>query len=314
MNKMRILFLGSGAFGLPTLETLVAAHDLVGVISQPARPAGRRRVATPTPIAEFAQALACPLHCPADANDAATVAWAEAQRADAAVVIAFGQKLQTALLRALGGVVVNLHASLLPKFRGAAPINWAIVRGERETGVSVISIAPRMDAGLVYARRALMIDPDETAGELHDRLAALGPAVIADVLAAAAAGALAGEEQDETAVTRAPKLTKADGHVSFDAPPAVVRAHVHGMTPWPAARVTWVRSDRGERVPLTLRRVADAPEVETAAPPGTLLPDQMVAARGGAVRLLELQLPGKRPMPVDRFVHGQPLPAVDRLE
>lgn len=311
---MRVVFLGSGAFGLPTLEALAESHELVGVISQPARPAGRRRVATPTPVSARAEALSCPLHCTAQANDEATICWARALRADAAVVVAFGQKLHVGLLESLGGTVVNLHASLLPKYRGAAPINWAMVRGETETGVSVISVAERMDAGAVHAQRRVKIDPDQTAGELHDRLALLGPTAVGEVLAAAASGPLSGMGQDETLVTQAPKLTKKDGAICFDADPVAVRCRVHGMTPWPAARVTWVRQDRAQRVPLTLRRVVEAGPVDAGVAPGTVLADHVVAARGGGVRLLELQLPGKRPMTVDQFVRGNPMPAGDRLE
>ena len=310
---MRVLFLGSGAFGLPTLEALMADHTVVGVVSQPARPAGRKRKATPTPVAAYAETMAVPLRCTPDANMDDTAAWADALKPEATVVVAFGQKLQSNLLARLGPFVVNLHASLLPRYRGAAPINWALLRGETETGVSVISIAERMDAGLVYARRRTPIQSDETAGQLHDRLAVLGPEAIAEVLAAAAVGKLVGEVQDEAHVTRAPKLSKADGNVTFDATPAAVRCRIHGLTPWPAARVTWERRDLGTAMTLTLHRVVECDSPIGEAAPGTVLDGHRIAVRGGAVRLLEVQAPGKRPMAIDAFVRGTPMSPGDRL-
>ena len=212
---MRLILLGSGAFGLPTFKHLHAHHDVCAVISQPDRPAGRKRQLTATPVAQWAADVGLPTFKPDDANAPQTVAQLAAYKADAAVVIAFGQKLSPLLIDALGRLVVNLHASLLPKYRGAAPINWAMIHGEQATGVSVISLAQKMDAGLIYATAQTPIDPLETAGELHDRLAALGPAVVSDVLRAFADGSLRGVPQDERLATRAPKLSKADGHVDF---------------------------------------------------------------------------------------------------
>ena len=310
---MRILFLGSGAFGIPTLDALRSHHELVGIVSQPARPAGRRRTATATPVAAYAASLDCPLRCTENANIDETAAWVASLNPDATVVVAFGQKLLPDLLSVLGPVVMNLHASLLPKFRGAAPINRALMCGEKQTGVSVISIAERMDAGLVYAQKSTAIGEEETAGELHDRLAALGAPVVEAVLAAAATGSLHGAVQDESQVTQAPKLTKADGTVCFDATPDAVRCRVHGLTPWPSARVTWRRRKSGQPVPLTLLRVAVSDQPIGNATAGTVLQGHHVAVRNGAIRLLEVQLPGKRPMRIDDFVRGNPMPAGDSL-
>ncbi len=310
---MRLIFLGSGEFGLPTLKHLSQQHDVAAVISQPDRRAGRGRRLAATPIAAWAQAAGLTVHKTDDADQAQLVSQVRDLHADAAVVVAFGQKLGVPLIDAIGRLAVNLHASLLPKYRGAAPINWAILNGDTQTGVSVISLAQRMDAGLIYAVADTPIDPMETAGELHDRLALMGINLIARVLDDFAAGTLAGQPQDEAQATRAPKLTKADGRVSFDATADEVRRRVHGLTPWPGAHVTWKRRDDATEQPLTLRRVAPEPGTVEQPSPGTILEDHCVAVRDGAVRLLEVQLPGKRVMTIDDFARGHRLRPGDTL-
>ena len=255
---MRLIFLGSGEFGLPVLGDLRSRHELVGVMTQPDRPAGRRRQMTPTAVAQWATERGITVWKVEDVNEPSIVERVTSMGVDGGVVIAFGQKLGEALIESLGGLAVNLHASLLPKYRGAAPISWAMIRGERETGLSVIGLAQRMDAGLVYGQVGTSIDPLETAGELHDRLSQMGPGLIEQVLSRFESGQLTGEAQDGAFVSKAPKLSKADGYVDFDADAEEVRCRVHGLTPWPGARVTWVR-DRGvgiERTDLILRRVA----------------------------------------------------------
>lgn len=228
---MRIVFLGSAEFGLPTLKRLHDRHEVVAVVSQPDRPAGRKRKLAPTPVAAFARDQGMTVHTTDDVNTDEFVDTIRRLEADAGIVIAFGQKLGQPLVAALGRLAVNLHGSLLPKYRGAAPVNWAVINGETETGLTVISLAQRMDAGLIYAQSATPIDPLETAGELHDRLAAMGPDLIEKVLADFDVGALQGREQDESQATRAPKLSKADGWVAFDADATQVRCRIHGLTP-----------------------------------------------------------------------------------
>ncbi len=297
---MRIVFLGSGAFGLPTFERLAAEHELVLVVSQPARPAGRSRRPTPTPIAARAAELGRPVLTP-ERLDAAAVARITGEPADAHVVIAYGHKIPPAVVDA--AFSINLHASLLPRWRGAAPINHAMIAGDAETGVSVIGLAQRMDAGLVYATRTTPIDPRETAGELHDRLAAMGPDAVAEVLAARARGEAdaLGRPQDEAAATRAPKLSKADGRLDLARPAVELRRRVHGLTPWPGCAI-----ELGG-ITLKLLRVADEPAIPDApvAPPGTLLADGTLATGQGRLRLLEVQPAGKRPMAWDDFRRGR---------
>ncbi len=317
---MRVIYIGSGDFGLPTLARLAELHDVVAVVSQPDRPAGRRRQLTPTPVAQWAQQHGLNVLKSDNVNEPAFVGRISELKPDAGVVVAFGQKLSPELIAALGKLAVNVHGSLLPRYRGAAPVNWAVINGERETGVTVIGLAQRMDAGAMYAQARTPIAPADTAGEVHDRLAALGPDLVQDVLARLERGELEPQPQDDTQATRAPKLTKADGTVDFAQPAERVRARVHGLTPWPGCRVQWRRGKGGEAGTLTLRRVEAMPDVPAViaqrwpdAEPGRVLDEQLVMTGGGVVRLLELQAPGTRVMPADAFARGHGLGPGDRL-
>jgi methionyl-tRNA formyltransferase len=294
---VRVVFLGSGAFGVPTLESLAARHQVVAVVSQPDKPAGRGKVLTPTPIAVRAAELGIPVLKPADINEASVRATVRGFAADAWVVIAFGQKLSRELLA--GVFAVNLHGSLLPAYRGAAPIQRAVMDGCAETGVSVISLAERMDAGLVYATRSRTIGGRETSDEVHDQLALLGPEVIGDVLSRHAAGTLVGEVQDESKATRARKLSKAEATVDLaelDARTACAR--INGLNSWPGCTV--VIGD----LPAKLLRVSECEGRGGGVP--VLGADGVVQARAGAIRILEIQPVGGKPMTIAEFLNGRP--------
>jgi len=309
---MKLVFVGSGEFGLPTLQALHETRGVMGVVTQPDRPAGRKRKLTPTAIATWAQKCGLPILKTRNANDQESIDIIKGWAPDASVVVAFGQKLGPQLLAALGELTVNLHASLLPKYRGAASINAAIVQGETQTGLSVISLAERMDAGLVYGQVSTAIDPQETAGELHDRLAAMGPALIERVLAEHDAGTLEGQPQDESQVTYAKKMSKADGVVDFADDAETVRNRIHGLTPWPGVHVDWHSKD-GTRQTLMLRRAAAA-AVEHGASPGEIVDEQGgVACGSGVLRLLEVQTPGKRRVAIEEFLRGHDLKPGDYL-
>ena len=314
---MRLIYFGSGAFGLPTLQRLHAEHELLAVVTQPDKHAGRKRVLTPTPVGQWAEAHGLPSFKEADVNTPAFVQGIAGLRPEASVVIAFGQKLSPELIGVMGRLAVNLHSSLLPKYRGAAPINWAMIRGEAETGVSVIALAQRMDAGQVYAAQALPIDPMETAGELHDRLAQLGPDAVGRVLGALERGTLQPIPQDDANATPAPKLRKADGTVDFHQPAACVRARVHGLTPWPGCQVHWHRNAPSEASPEVLRLLrveADPTPVPGDPEPGTVLDGHRIACGPGTIRPLELQCPGKRAMTLQAFTAGHPLVPGQRMQ
>lgn len=306
IQPLKLVFFGSGDFGLPTLRKLAELHDVILVVSQPDRPAGRKRTVTPTPISHFAQERGIEVFTPEKPNEPEAVARIRSAGADAYVVVAYGHKLGVDLLAEV--FAINLHGSLLPKYRGAAPINWAMINGEKETGISVITLAQTMDAGAVLATRTLAIDPSETAGELHDRLAELGPEAILSTLGQFQAGSLQYLDQDPALATKAPKMTKADGTVSFDQPAAKVRRRVHGLTPWPGCTIRLAGS------PIKLLRVEVVDEASQADEAGAVRADLTVACRPGAVRLLEVQPAGGRVMSFETYCHGHQVPAGSRCE
>jgi methionyl-tRNA formyltransferase len=297
---MRLVFFGSGSFGLPTLQRLVRVHHVALVVTQPDRPAGRHRRLTPTPIGEFAEQQGLTVSKPERANAPEVIATIRSAAAGAFVVIAYGHKLGPGLLQHT--FAINLHASLLPKYRGAAPINWAMINGERETGVSVITLAQVMDAGEILASAATPIDPCETAGELHDRLALMGPDLINKTLSEHRSGTLRPRAQDARLATHAPKLNKADGTVRFDQSAQQVRQRIHGLTPWPGCTIQL--SGR----PLRVLRVAEI-EMEGGEPPGQLRADLTIACQPGSIRLLEVQPPGGRIMSFEEYCRGHRLEA-----
>lgn len=318
-SSMRILFFGSGAFGVPTLQSLSRQHEIVGVVTQPDRPAGRGGKLTPTPIARWAaeHLPAIPLFKPEKVSKPDVTSelreLAGPGRADAWVVIAFGQKLPKALLE--GVFAINLHASLLPRWRGAAPINAAILAGDRETGNSVITLADRMDAGLVLGQSRRDIDPGMTAGELHDLLAHDGPALVERVLHEHASGSTKAQTQDDLLVTIATKLSKDSGHIDFRQPAGFLRRQVHAMTPWPGAAVVFQGS------PLKLLRVEEVPADPPPAQDQDILPGTVVDPAAGLVacghetmlRLLEVQPAGKRPMSWADFARGRRIERGDTM-
>lgn len=307
---MDLFFFGSGAFGLPTLESLARHHTIRMIVSQPDRPAGRGSRLTPTPIADWASR-----HLPRAAilkpervNDPDIVSQIRSIPVDAMIVIAFGQKLGPQLLDRR--FAINLHGSLLPRWRGAAPVNAAILAGDTETGNSVITLADRMDAGLILAQSRRDLPPHLTAGELHDLLASDGPELIETVLRAHASGSLAPRPQDESLATRAPKLSRSDGWVDFTDTAENCRRRIHGLTPWPGVTVHL----RGTPLKITRVQVADPlPEQ----PPGTIVDIASGLTACGSstsLRILEVHPAGRRNMPWSDFVRGHPIAAGDRFD
>jgi methionyl-tRNA formyltransferase len=314
---MRVAFFGSGAFGLPTLERLSREHSVRLVVSQPDRPAGRGGKITPTPIAAWAtEHLAdVPLRKPESVSDPTVVneirSIAGPEVVDAWVVIAFGQKLPPALLE--GVSAMNLHASLLPRWRGAAPINAAVLAGDAETGNSVITLAQRMDAGVVLATSRRLITPEITAGELHDLLASDGPALVMEVLAGLERERLRRPElnisdlrlsgsfvQDDRHATKAPKLSKADDWLDLGASAEGCRRRVHGLTPWPG--VSGVLAG----VTLKLLRV-EALRRDSEEAAGRLYDPAggLVACGSDTLRLVEVQPAGGKAMAWGEFSRGR---------
>lgn len=307
---MRIIFLGAGEFGLPTLQALREAHEVPLVVTQPDRPAGRKRQMTATPIGQWAQQVGLALIKPENVNEPAVIERIHATDADAMVIVAFGQYLKQQLVTGPRLGAMNLHASLLPRWRGASPINETLLNGDDRAGNTVIRIAKAMDAGDMLGKQAVPVDPNETAGELHDRLSAMGPQLILNVINGLDAGTVVPQPQDDSLATRAPKLSRADGYVDWQADATTIRQRVHGLTPWPGVTVFWSADGSGKRHRLLLRRVQDQPDYRHTRPSGTLLNALgLVAAGSGAVQLLEVQPPGRRTMSWEDFARGHDIAA-----
>lgn len=307
-SDMRIVFTGSGSFGLPSLTALVeGGQDVALIVTQPDRPAGRGRVLKIGPAARFARQIGIPLLQHEDVNAPDAIGRIRDLKPDLLVVIAFGQKIGDELIALPRYGAVNLHASLLPKFRGAAPINWALISGEVETGLSVIRITDRIDAGDILGQRATAIEPNETAGELADRLASLGARLVTEVAREILLEEVESRRQNESQVTLAPRLKKADGLIDWDRPAREVHNRIRGVTPWPGATTSLAAKGGRKAVRLTLSRT-ELSERPARGDPGAVLdagPEGIhVATARGVVRILEVTPSGKRPMSAADFVNG----------
>lgn len=315
---MRLIFLGSGAFAQPTLRWLAQSeHQIVSVMTQPPRPSGRGRRMARTPVGVVAEELGLPLQSVENVNDPAVVAEVSRLGAEVAIVIAFGQFLRSDLLATITGGFINLHASLLPKYRGAAPINWALVRGERRTGCTVFRIDERMDAGPILASRAMDIEPGENAGELHDRLADLGEVVVQEALALYESDTNpVGLQQDETQATLAPKLKKSDGLIDFGTSASALAHHIAGMTPWPGAAAHFeAAGGRWERIAILRARSVDEKQTDftRSLAPGTLDDRLHVATGDGFLEILDVKPTSGRVMTWRDYVNGRGVVAGDRF-
>ncbi len=311
---MRLIFMGTPAFAVPTLEKVVAAgHDVRLVVCQPDRPAGRGQRLQAPPVKAAALRLGLPVAQPEGFREPAAVALLAQHTPDAIVVVAYGKILPRAVLDLPRQGCFNVHASLLPRYRGAAPIAWALLRGETETGVTIIRLVERMDAGPMLLQRTEAIRPDDTGGTLAERLAVLGAAALVETLALVAAGRAEERAQDEGAATFAPKLTAADQVLDWKEPAAALRCRVRALAPQPGAQTT----ARGR-----LLRVLGA-EVRERAPdrwdgePGMVVglePAGIVVRAGeGCLLLTRVQPEGKRPMSAADFARGARLERGDRL-
>lgn len=303
---MKIIFAGSGEFGVPTLDALLnAGHEVALVATQPDRPAGRGRRLTATAVARFASQHGLRLLKTADINRE------ELPPADLLVVIAFGQKISAELANRPRFGAINLHGSRLPRFRGAAPIHAAIVAGETVTGNSVIRLAEKFDAGAILGQSLVKIGELETAGELHDRLAADGALLVLDVIEKLQNGRATETPQDESAATMAPKLSRESSRINWMAPAQQIARKIRGMYPWPGCHVRLIDALGNEVGRATLVRARPACDQGE---PGKVLASGNVAAGEGAVEIVEIQPEGKRPMSLSAFRNGHPWHEGLRLE
>ena len=303
---MKIVFLGAGAFGLPSLAALAASgHEVVGVISQPDRPAGRGGKMTATPVAAWAEGRGMKVLKTEDVNAAEALTAVRGMGAECLVVIAFGQKLSDEFLRVAKFGGINLHSSLLPKYRGAAPINWAVINGDAEAGVSVIEVTNVMDGGDILAEARTAVGEAETAGELHDRLAALGAPLLPRVLDELAAGTVRRVKQDVTLKSKAPKLSREIAWVDFSRPAAEVSARIRGLSPWPGVQVELTDAAgkvRGAVTLLKCRAVGSTPH--GAEQCGVVAKDRTVTCGAGAIEVITVLPAGKKAMGLAAFANG----------
>jgi methionyl-tRNA formyltransferase len=303
---VRAIFFGSPAFAVPSLDALASAADVVGVVCQPDKPAGRGLVMKAPPVKERATELGLPVVQPTKLRTGEFAEWVRAQNAEVAVVVAYGRILPKAVLEGPRLGCINVHASLLPKYRGAAPITWAIVHGEKETGVTLMQLDEGMDTGPTFARVATPIGPDETAGELSERLARVGAEALLAHLPAYLAGNVTLVPQDHASATVAPMLGKDDGRMDWSKPAARVHDHVRGMSPWPGA---FTRA-RGRTVKVHATR-ALGPVEHVGSPPSpgqVVVADKsrvLVACGEGCVELASVQPEGKRAMAGAEWAMGR---------
>jgi len=301
---MRIVFIGSPDFAVPSLERLVAdGHTVPLVVTQPDRPAGRGRELRSPAVKRAAERHGLPLAQPERVGDRQVLASLRNVQPDLVVVVAFGQFLPRAVREVPPLGCINVHASLLPKFRGAAPIHRALMAGETETGVTVMRVEGQMDAGPILLQRTCPIRPEDNAGSLHDRLAVLGAAALADAARILAGGGGCWVPQDPAKVSLAPKLGDADCRVEMAGDPVSLVNRIRGLSPVPGAYLTLAD---GQRLRLLKAEVR-----EGSGPPGTILAIEeapvVVATGGGAIGLLEVQPAGKRRMTAAEFARGRRL-------
>lgn len=305
-QSIRILFAGTPQFAVPALDALaISGHSVVGVYTQPDRPAGRGRQLQPSPVKRRAQALGLPVFQPERLKDPATQDQLAQLAPDLMVVIAYGLLLPQAALALPRLGCVNLHASLLPRWRGAAPIQRAILAGDGETGITLMQMEAGLDTGPMLLRRPCPIGSAETAGELHDRLARLAAEVLAEALPDLVAGRLSAEPQPAEGVTYAAKLEKTEAWIDWQQPAVAIDRQIRAFNPWPVAQT------RLGGAVLRIWRARPDPEVTETAIPGTVVQadrDGVAVATGaGRLWLDQVQLPGGRPLVATALTHGRAL-------
>lgn len=304
--SLRVVFMGTPEFSVPTLMEIVGqGHDVVACYSQPPRPAGRGMDLKKSPVHEAAESFGIPVHTPKSLKDEGEHSGFAALNADVAVVVAYGLLLPGAILEAPEHGCLNLHASMLPRWRGAAPINRAIMAGDTQTAIQVMRMEEGLDTGPVCMSETVAIDENMTAGELHDRLSGLGGDLMVRALAALSRGALGEQPQTDEGVTYAAKLSKQETRIDWAKPAEEVHNHIRGLSPFPGAWCEMPLGSKPERV-----KILRSSRVDGGGVPGTVLETDLapvVACAEGAVRLDQVQRAGKKPMSGSDFLRGASL-------
>ena len=303
---LRLIFMGTPDFAVPTLLELVAhGHEIAAVYSRAAKPAGRGMKLQPTPVALQAERLGVPVLTPSTLKTPEALETLQAHKADAAVVVAYGMILPKAILDAPPLGCFNLHGSLLPRWRGAAPINRAIMAEDTESGVMVMKMDVGLDTGDVAMAERIAITDAMTASDLHDALAPLGADLMVRAMGALERGKLQLRKQSEDGVTYAAKIDKAEARIDWNRPAHAVLRHIHGLSPFPGAWCEISIDGQPARI-----KVLRCEMVERSGVPGDLLDDRLaIACASGAIRILDLQRAGKGPMKAEDFLRGTPLKA-----
>jgi len=305
--------MGTPEFAVPSLQKIhQSSHQIVGVVTQPDRPRGRGQKVLPSPVKQFAlEHHLHPILQPEKLKEEKFLQALRELNADVFVVVAFRILPEEVFTMPVLGTV-NLHPSLLPRYRGAAPINWAIIEGEKVTGVTTIFIRKEIDAGSIILQKEVPIGEDDTAGTLHDRLAAEGADLLLETLNLIAAGEVKTTRQDEGLVTRAPKLTREIAHLNFNQPAPKVKQWIHGLSPYPGAYAYY----QGKMVKFYRAEVISTEKVT--APPGTIVKaekDQLwIACNPGIIAILELQMQGKKRLGVAEFLRGNQMTVTERFQ
>jgi methionyl-tRNA formyltransferase len=307
---LRLIFMGTPDFAVPTLVEIVGrGHEVVAAYTRAAKPAGRGMEPKPSPVEREARRLGLPVHTPTTLRTPEALAAFKAHGADAAVVVAYGLILPKPVLDAVPLGCFNLHASLLPRWRGAAPINRAVMAGDRESGVMVMKMEEGLDTGPIAMAERVPIPPDMTAGQMHDALARLGADLMVRALSALERSSLALTPQPTDGVTYAAKLTNAETRIDWLRPAQEVHDHIRGLSPFPGAWCELAIDGKPKRLKILRTTIAAG-----SAPPGTLVDEALTVACGdGAVRVLELQRAGRQAMKAEDYLRGQSLPRGTRL-
>jgi methionyl-tRNA formyltransferase len=310
---MNIVYLGSGEFGIPSLDGLVRSkYDLRFIVTQPTRAAGRGRKTLPTPVAQWAGSHSIPFIETENANTPEAVGKIADLKPDLIVVIAFGQKIGKELITLPPKGAINVHASLLPRYRGAAPINWAIINGETETGVTIITLAEKMDAGQILSMEKTEIYVGETAGQLHDRLAKTAAPLLLKTIDRITDGTITYTEQDHSKATLAPKLKKSDGFLDFNETAEILARKIRGLWPWPGATAVYSSKQTQKSLGVT---IAMAEAVKDSNPhslsPGTLDENLNIICGRDSLKITKIKPDGSRLMDFADFVNGRHISAGD---
>ena len=303
---MRLAFMGTPEFAVPSLAELIASgHEIVAVYSQPPKPRGRGQKLTPSPVHAFAETMGLPVFTPASMKAPEAIETFKSLEVDAACVVAYGQILKPEVLDAPRLGCFNLHGSLLPRWRGAAPVQRAIMAGDRQTGVQIMRMSEGLDEGAILLSEILDIRPDDTAASLGERMSHIGAALWPRALAAIERGAVEGTEQVGDP-TYAKKITPAEARIDWSRPAAEADAHIRGLSPFPGAWFEAPGPDGPVRIKALMSRVSGPGEGR----PGEVLEGGLrVACGDGVVRLLTVQRPGKAAQPADELLRGFAIPA-----